>query len=90
MENQKIQQMKNFNISLTVIAENEVQLQEKLQAFQDLQDHLEHDDFIASTTIIVEHPDIIDFIKEVIPEEGEELTMTDYIKIAKKAFERFA
>ncbi|WP_438712315.1 hypothetical protein ACSTS3_10465 [Aquimarina muelleri] len=82
--------MKNFNISLTIPAIDKQQLQEKLQAFQDLQDHLEHEDFITSATIIVEHPDIIDFIKEVIPEEGEELTMTDYIKIAKKAFERFA
>ncbi|WP_062053769.1 hypothetical protein [Aquimarina longa] len=82
--------MKDFNISLTVPAENKEQLQEKLQAFQDLQDHLEHEDFITSTSIIVEHPDIVDFIKEVIPEEGEELSMTDYIKIAKKAFERFS
>ncbi|WP_103071862.1 hypothetical protein [Aquimarina sediminis] len=82
--------MKNYKISLTVPALDKEQLQEKLQAFQDLQDHLEHEDFIASTTIIVEHPDIIDFIKEVIPEEGEQLTMTDYIGIAKRAFERFA
>ncbi len=82
--------MKNYNINLTIAATDEEQLREKLQAFQDLQDYLEHDDFIASTSIIVEHPDIVDFIKEVIPEEGEELNMTDYIKIAKKAFERFA
>ncbi len=82
--------MNSYKITLTVLAQDETQLHEKLQAFQDLQDHLEHDDFMAASTVIVEHPDIIDFIKEVVPEEGEELSMTDYIKIAKKAFERFA
>lgn len=82
--------MKTFNINLSLQANNENELTEKLQAFQDLQDHLEHDDFMASTEIIVEHPEIIDFIKEVIPEGGQELTLTDYIGIAKKAFQRFA
>ena len=82
--------MKNFNISLTVQAENEEQLVEKLQAFQDLQNQIDHDDLVATTAVIVEHPEIIEFIKEVMPEEGQEFTMTDYIKIAKKAFERFA
>jgi len=81
--------MKNYNIKLNIKAENEQQLTEKLQAFQDLQDHLHHDDFISSVEIIVENPEIVEFIKEVVPEEGKELSITDYILIAKKAFERF-
>ena len=82
--------MKKFNVTLEIQAKDEIELREKLQAFQDLQDTLAHEDFIASTTVIVEHPDIIDFIKDVIPEDGEELGLPDYIKIARKAFNRFA
>ena len=82
--------MKKYNVTLEIQAHNEIELQEKLQAFQDLQYTLEHEDFIASTTIIVEHPEIIDFVKEVIPEDGKELGLPDYIKIARKAFQRFA
>lgn len=82
--------MKTYNIKLALKAENEQQLTEKLQAFQDLQDHLKHDDFIASVDVIVENPEIVTFIKEVVPQDGKELSMKDYILIAKKAFERFS
>ncbi|MEW7289630.1 hypothetical protein [Aquimarina sp. 2304DJ70-9] len=82
--------MKTFNINLNIEATDQHELEAKLQAFQDLQDHLDHEDFIAATEIIVEHPEIVEFIKEVIPEDGEELGMTDYIGIARKAFQRFA
>lgn len=81
--------MKTYNIKLTLKAANEVQLTEKLQAFQDLQDHLQHEDLVTSVEVIVAHPEIVEFIKEVIPKDGKELSMTDYIIIAKKAFERF-
>ncbi len=82
--------MKTYKITFDVKAENEGQLTEKLQAFQDLQDYLQHDDLISSVNVIVENPEIIEFVKEVVPEEGKELSLTDYILIAKKAFERFS
>ncbi|TSE10339.1 hypothetical protein [Aquimarina algiphila] len=82
--------MKTFNINLNINATDQNELEAKLQAFQDLQDHLDHEDFIAASEVIVEHPEIVEFIKEVIPEEGGELGMTDYIGIARKAFQRFA
>lgn len=80
---------KTYNISLQVEAENQEQLEEKLQAFQDLQDHLSHEDFLQAVDVVVENPEIVEFIKEVAPEEGKELSMTDYIGIARKAFQRF-
>ncbi len=81
--------MNTYKVNLTLQAENPEQVQEKLQAFQDLQDNLEHEDLLQAVEVIVENPEIVEFIKEVAPEEGEELTWGDYIKIAKKAFQRF-
>ncbi|UZO79743.1 hypothetical protein NBT05_12370 [Aquimarina sp. ERC-38] len=82
--------MKPYKVNIEVLANNPEEVNEKLQAFQDLSDHLNHEDFISSTAVIVENPDIIEFVKEVVPEEGKELTLTDYVLIAKKAFERFS
>ena len=81
--------MNKYNITLEIEADSQQQLDEKLQAFQDLQDNLEHDDLIDATELIVNNPEIVEFIKEVAPEEGEELSKTDYIKIAAKAFKKF-
>ena len=81
--------MKNFKVHLEIEAENTDQLEEKLQAFQDLRDNMEHDDLVAAVEVVVENPEIVAFVKEVAPEEGEELTMTDYLNIARKAFTRF-
>ncbi len=82
--------MNNYKVTIEVKADNKEELTEKLQAFQDLQDHLEHEDFISSVDVIVDNPEIVEFVKEVVPEEGQELTITDYMLIAKKAFERFS
>ncbi|MCB0396835.1 MAG: hypothetical protein KDD36_09290 [Flavobacteriales bacterium] len=81
--------MQTYNIELRVQARDEQELAEKLQAFQDLQDHLEHDDMMQATEIIVEHPELVEFIKEVVPEEGQELSLSDYIAIARKAWVKF-
>lgn len=81
--------MKTYKVALQVEAESPEQLEEKLQAFQDLQDHLDHEDLMQATDMLIENPDIVDFIKEVAPEEGKELSITDYISIAKKAFQKF-
>lgn len=82
--------MEKFTINQTHYAENKDQLAERLQAFQDLSDNLEHEDLITSVEVLKEHPEIVDFIKDVAPKEGEELSMTDYLKIATKAFRKFA
>ena len=81
---------KMFKINLEIEANNEEEVAEKLQAFQDLQDNLEHEDLVQAVDMIVENPEIVDFIKDVAPEDGEELSLTDYISIARKAFVRFA
>jgi hypothetical protein len=81
--------MNIYKVKLTVEAKDEKQLKEKMQAFQDLQTNLSHEDFLQAVEIIVEHPEIVDFIKEVAPEGDEELSLTDYISIAQKAFARF-
>lgn len=81
--------MKTFNISIEIQAEDKDQVTEKLQAFHDLQTLLSHEEFIETTQVIVENPDIIDFIKEVMPHDGQDLDLTDYIRIARKAFARF-
>jgi hypothetical protein len=78
-----------YKIKLTIEAENQKELQEKMQAFQDLQSNLEHEDLLQAVEMIVEHPDLVEFIKDVAPEGDEELSLTDYIGIANKAFEKF-
>ena len=80
----------NFTVNLEIEANDKAALQEKLQAFQDLQDHLSHADLVSSVEVIVENPEIVEFIKEVVPEDGRELSLSDYVGIAKKAFSRFA
>lgn len=81
--------MKTFKINLEVEAENIEQVEEKLQAFQDLQDNLEHEDLLQAVDTVVENPEIVEFIKEVAPEDGEEMTLADYLSIARKAFQKF-
>lgn len=81
--------MKTYKVNLEIQAQSPDQVGEKLQAFQDLQDNLEHEDFMQAVEVIVMNPDIIDFIKEVVPEDGEELSLGDYLGIAKKAFTKF-
>jgi len=81
--------MKTFNINLDIGAENQEEVTEKLQAFQDLQDNLEHNDMVQAVEVVVENPEIVDFIKEVAPEDGKELSLTDYLNIARKAFTQF-
>jgi len=78
-----------FKINLDIEANNQEEVEEKLQAFQDLQDNLEHEDLLQAVDTIVENPEIVEFIKEVSPEDGEELSLTDYIGIARKAFVKF-
>ncbi len=81
--------MKKFKITLEIEAQDEAQLEEKLQAFQDLQDNLSHEDMVQAVDVVVENPEIVEFIKEVAPEEGKELSLGDYLNIARKAFSRF-
>jgi len=78
-----------YKVKLTVEADSPEQLKEKMQAFQDLQTNLSHEDFLQAVEMIVEHPELVEFIKEVAPEGDEELTLTDYIGIAQKAFAKF-
>ena len=70
-------------------AENGEELDAQLQAFQDMQEHMEHDDLVQAVDVVVENPDIIDFIKEVAPEDGKELSLPDYVGIARKAWSRW-
>ncbi len=80
---------KQFKVSLKLQAENQVQVEEKLQAFHDLNNNMEHDDLLAAVDVVVENPDLVEFIKEVAPKEGQELGLLDYISIAKKAYKKF-
>lgn len=81
--------MKTFKINLEIQANNPEELEEKLQAFQDLQDNLSHDDFMQAVDVVVENPELIEFIKGVAPEDGRDLNLVDYLGIAKKAYSRF-
>ena len=81
--------MKTYKVNLEIEANSAEEVQEKLQAFQDLQDNLEHDDLLQAVEVVVDNPEVVEFIKEVAPEEGEELGLTDYIRIAKKAYQQF-
>lgn len=78
-----------YKVKLTVEADSKEQLAEKMQAFQDLQNNLNHEDLIQAVEMIVEHPDLVEFIKEVAPKDDKELSLGDYINIARKAFQKF-
>tara|TARA_R110000782_G_scaffold237188_1_gene323306 strand:+ start:19607 stop:19852 length:246 start_codon:yes stop_codon:yes gene_type:complete len=78
-----------YKVKLTVEADNKEQLVEKMQAFQDLQNNLNHEDLMQAVDMIVEHPDLVEFIKEVAPKDDKELSLGDYINIARKAFQKF-
>ncbi len=80
--------MKTYKVKLEITAKSEEELHEKLQAFEDLQNNLEHDDLVQASVLLVEQPDLVDFIKEVMPKD-KELGLTDYLSIAKKAYTRF-
>lgn len=81
--------MTKYKVNLTIEAQDEMELKEKLQAFQDLQDNMEHDDLIQAVDVVVENPDIVDFLKGVAPEDGKELGLGEYVNIARKAFQKF-
>ena len=82
--------MNQYNINQTHYADSKEELTERLQAFQDLSDTLDHDDLISAVEVLKDNPEIVEFIKEVSPKDGEDLSMGDYLKIASKAFKKFA
>lgn len=84
--------MKTYNVNIDVEADNPEQVGEKLQAFQDLMDieELSHDDLMQAIDVIVENPNIITFIKRVVPQGDEDLSVGDYLRIAKEAYVEFS
>ncbi len=66
--------MKTYNVEITVQAADETELAEKLQAFQDIQDNMQHEDLVTAVEIIIENPGIIDFIKQAVPKDGKKLS----------------
>lgn len=83
--------MKSYNVNIDIEAESPEQVTEKLQAFQDLMDieELNHEDLMQAIDVIVENPNIITFIKKVVPEGDAELSVADYLRIAKEAYKEF-
>ena len=83
--------MKNYNVNIDIEAESPEQVQEKLQGFQDLMDiqDLDHEDLMQAIEVIVENPNIITFIKRVVPQGDDELSVGDYLRIAKEAYVEF-
>ncbi len=53
--------MKTFKVNLNIEANSPEEVEEKLQAFQDLQDNLEHEDLVQAVEMIV-----LDFVNRVI------------------------
>lgn len=81
--------MKTYRVEIVIRAEDENELAEKLQAFQDIQDNMQHEDLITAVEIIIENPEIIDFIKQTVPKDGRKLSWGDYLRIAKDAWVKF-
>jgi len=81
--------MKTFEVTFNVPAESKEEAAEKLEAFNELCQVLDHEDFMDAAEIIVNDPSIAEFIREVSPGEGEKLTLVQMISIAKKAYKKF-
>lgn len=81
---------KTYKISINVKAANELELEEKMQAFEDMQTYLSHEDMLAAVDVLMDHPNIVPFIKRVAPKEGEKLTGMRLMKIASEAAKEFS
>lgn len=64
---------KSFQKEIKVIAEDKHELSEKINALAALSAVLSHDDFMVSSEVICEKPELIPVIKEML-EEGENLS----------------
>lgn len=82
--------MKTYKISIQIKANNEQELEEKMQAFEDLQTFLSHGDMLQAVDILMEHPNIVPFIKRVAPQQGEKLTPMKLMGIASEAAKEFS
>lgn len=64
---------KTLQKSLTLKAEDSNELSQKLNALKEINNVLDHNDFMATAELITEKPDIIPVVKEML-EEGEKLS----------------
>lgn len=82
--------MKTYKINIQIQANNEQELEEKMQAFEDLQNYLSHEDMLQAVDVLMEHPNIVPFIKRVAPKEGESINPAKLLFIAKEAAKEFS
>ncbi|MBN2664516.1 MAG: hypothetical protein JXR68_12770 [Bacteroidales bacterium] len=81
-----------YRIELKIEANNETELAEKLQAFTDINEILEHKDFVNVIEIIKEKPVIVQLVKEIEKElngkEMNEISILDGGKIVMKIIKK--
>ena len=79
---------KTRNLFINLNAENITNLASEFQALQQLNQALEHDDFLEAKELIIAKPELISTIKDVI-EETEELSDTQVMIKAPSLIRRF-
>ncbi len=79
---------KTRNLFLNLNAENITNLASEFQALQQLNQALEHDDFLEAKELIVAKPELVSTIKQVI-EETESLSDTQVMMKAPSLIRRF-
>ena len=82
--------MKAFKVTFNIPADTQEEAAEKLEAFNQLCQVLDHEDLMDAADLITNDPSIASFIREVMPADGEKLSLTQALSAAKKAWQKFA
>ncbi len=59
--------MKTFKATISLEAENTDEFEEKMQAFSDLSNELDHEELMAVADFVVEYPNTVKLIKDELP-----------------------
>jgi hypothetical protein len=93
--------MKNYSVEITVVdngrkaklnqtikAENTTELAAKFQALEQINRVLKHEDFMTAKQLLIEKPQLVPVIKEVV-EDAEDLSETQLLLKAPKIIKKF-
>ena len=76
--------MKNFEINITIEAEDEEQASEKIEAFALFNETLSHDEFVSLAELVEEKPQAVTLIRKIGKEfEKKEINLVSVLSMIK-------
>lgn len=70
-----LKNMETYDITISVKANNEAEAAEKVESFINLNDSMEHEDFVQCADFVADYPTVVNTIKNSLPKISDKDTM---------------